>query len=82
LEKEEKSNRGFHVFSYEPKKIQQNQVTQQSQNVAGAIRRTLVNTTRPPMPGQVIIITLQGFFTYPTKREKENHLQNAIFGGI
>ena len=25
--------------------------------------------------------TLQGMDTYPTKREKENHLQNAIFGG-
>ena len=26
-------------------------------------------------------ITLQGMDTYPTEREKENHLQNAIFGG-
>ena len=25
--------------------------------------------------------TLQGMDTYPTKREKENHLQNAIFEG-
>ena len=25
--------------------------------------------------------TLQGMDTYPTEREKEDHLQNAIFGG-
>ena len=52
---------------------------------AGCIREPkksfLENTTNSTWQSGDKTVTLQGMDTYPTLGEKENHLQNAMFGG-